>query len=173
MDSINGKVNNSNKMKTYAEGNNGYISPSSNSYLDNIKAEVETIDFDTDDIESEKEEEKVTPIKYSKNIWDSKDNPALYLNSNEFNISSESIGRYFYEIRSGISFGSVIINGERYIINSNGIEKSFDVKYTYDKEGEYVIKLDDIMYSKETLATFLTSKGIIQNSDEIAALTIM
>lgn len=112
-------------------------------------------------------------IKYSKNIWDSKDNPALYLNSNEFNISSESIGRYFYEIRSGISFGSVIINGERYIINSNGIEKSFDVKYTYDKEGEYVIKLDDIMYSKETLATFLTSKGIIQNSDEIAALTIM
>lgn len=104
---------------------------------------------------------------------DSKDNPALYLNSNEFNISSESIGRYFYEIRSGISFGSVIINGERYIINSNGIEKSFDVKYTYDKEGEYVIKLDDIMYSKETLATFLTSKGIIQNSDEIAALTIM
>lgn len=47
------------------------------------------------------------------------------------------------------------------------------MKYTYDKEGEYVIKLDDIMYSKETLATFLTSKGIIQNSDEIAALTIM
>ena len=129
METINGKVNNSNKMKTYAEGNNSYISSSSNSYLGNIKAKVETIDFDTDDIESEKEEEKVTPIKYSKNIWDSKDNLALYLNSNGFNISAKDIERYSYEIRSGISFGSAIIDGERYIINSNGIEKSFDVKY--------------------------------------------
>ena len=64
MEAINGKVNNSNKMKTYAEGNNNYISPSSSSYLGNIKSEVETIDFDiNEETQNEVVEEKVTPIK--------------------------------------------------------------------------------------------------------------
>lgn len=170
MEAINGKVNNSNKMKTYAEGNNNYISPSSSSYLGNIKSEVETIDFDiNEETQNEEVEEKVTPIKYSKHIWDSKDNLVLYLNSNGFNISRENIDRYLYEVRSGISYGSVIIDGERYIINSSGIKKSFDVKYNYDNEGENAFNLNDIMYSKDTLATFLISKGIIKDISELSS----
>lgn len=170
MDAIKGKVNNSNKMKTYAEGNNGYISPFNNGYLGNIKAEVETIDFDTDnDIENEKTEEKVTPIKYTKSIWDSRDNLALYLNSNGFNISAKDISNYGSSNVNGKVSGSVTIDGERYIINSNGIAKSFDVKYKYDKEGEYAFNLNDIMYSKDTFATFLISKGIIKDASELSS----
>ena len=157
-------------MKTYSEGNNGYISPFNNGYLGNIKAEVETIDFDTDnDIENEKTEEKVTPIKYTKSIWDSRDNLALYLNSNGFNISAKDISNYGSSNVNGKVSGSVTIDGERYIINSNGIAKSFDVKYKYDKEGEYAFNLNDIMYSKDTFATFLISKGIIKDASELSS----
>ena len=170
MEAINRKVNNSNKMKTYAEGNNNYISPSSSSYLGNIKSEVETIDFDiNEETQNEEVEEKVTPIKYSEHVWDSKENLVLYFNSNGFNIEVESIESYSHSVISGISFGSVTINGKRYLINSNGIEKSFDVEYNYDNEGEYAFNLNDIMYSKDTLATFLISKNIISDVSEISS----
>lgn len=170
MEAINGKVNNSNKMKTYAEGNNNYISPSSSSYLGNIKSEVETIDFDiNEETQNEEVEEKVTPIKYSEHVWDSKENLVLYFNSNGFNIEVESIESYSHSVISGISFGSVTINGKRYLVNSNGIEKSFDVEYNYDNEGEYAFNLNDIMYSKDTLATFLISKNIISDVSEISS----
>ena len=51
MDSINGKVNNSNNMKTYAEGNNSYVSPSTTDYLGRIQSSTEVMDFsDTEEV---------------------------------------------------------------------------------------------------------------------------
>ena len=166
METINGKVNNSNKIKTYAEGNNSYISPSSNSYLGNIKTEVETIDFDTDnDIESE---ETVKPKQYSDSIWNSSDNLADYLSSHGFNISAEDISNYGCSYMNGKMRGNVIAKGKCYLISQDGIEVGFNARYSYDKEGEYSFKIDDILYSKDTLATFLISKGIISSPLQIA-----
>ena len=166
METINGKVNNSNKMKTYAEGNNGYISPFNNSYLGNIKTEVETIDFDTDnDIKSE---EIVKPKQYSDSIWNSSDNLADYLSSHGFNISAEDISNYGCSYMNGKMRGNVIAKGKCYLVSQDGIEVGFNARYSYDKEGEYSFKIDDILYSKDTLATFLISKGIISSPLQIA-----
>ena len=170
MDAIKGKINDLNKMKTYAEGNNSYISPSSNSYLGNIKTEVETIDFDiNDDTQHEGTKEKVTSIKYSKHIWDSKDNLVLYLNSNGFNINANNISGYGCSFMNGQTVGYAIVDGKYYLVNKYGIEKGFMVKYSYDTEGEYAFNLKDILYSKDTLATFLISNGVISNVSEIAS----
>lgn len=170
MDAIKGKVNNSNKMKTYAEGNNSYISPSSNSYLGNIKTEVETIDFDTDNVvDSEKVEEKVTPIKYSKSIWNSHEKLTEYLNSHGFNIDKKDIVYSGYRNLDGQIYGCVNINGKYYLVNKYGIEQGFNISYSYDKEGEYSFNLNDIMYSKDTLATFLIANGVISNENEISS----
>lgn len=69
MDSINGKVNNSNKMKTYAEGNNSYVSPSASNYLGKIQSSTETMDFsDTEEISEEEQARikaaRLTAAKY-------------------------------------------------------------------------------------------------------------
>ena len=60
MDSINGKVNNSNNMKTYAEGNNSYVSPSTTDYLGRIQSSTEVMDF------SDTEEAAVTDTEAHK-----------------------------------------------------------------------------------------------------------
>lgn len=169
MDAINENVNNSNKMKTYAEGNNSYISPFNNSYLGNIKAEVEKIDFDTDnDIESEEAEEQIKPKQYSDSIWDSKDNIANYLSSHGYNISAKDISNYDCSYINMKIYGSVTANGKHYLISKDGIEVGFNASYSYDEDGEYSFKIDDILYSKDTLATFLISKGIISSPSQIA-----
>lgn len=169
MDAINENVNNSNKMKTYAEGNNSYISPFNNSYLGNIKAEVEKIDFDTDnDIESEEAEEQIKPKQYSDSIWDSKDNLANYLSSHGYNISAKDISNYDCSYINMKIYGSVTANGKHYLISKDGIEVGFNASYSYDEDGEYSFKIDDILYSKDTLATFLISKGIISSPSQIA-----
>ncbi len=69
MDSINGKVNNSNRMKTYAEGNNSYVSPSASNYLGKIQSSTEVMDFsDTEEISEEEQarikEARLTAAKY-------------------------------------------------------------------------------------------------------------
>lgn len=69
MDSINGKVNNSNNMKTYAEGNNSYVSPSTSNYLGKIQSSTEVMDFsDTEEISEEEQARikaaRLTAAKY-------------------------------------------------------------------------------------------------------------
>ncbi len=69
MDSINGKMNNSNKMKTYAEGNNSYVSSSSTDYLGRIQSSTEVMDFsDTEEISEEEQARikaaRLTAAKY-------------------------------------------------------------------------------------------------------------
>lgn len=69
MDSINGKINNSNKMKTYAEGNNSYVSSSTTDYLGRIRSSTEVMDFsDTEEISEEEQARikaaRLTAAKY-------------------------------------------------------------------------------------------------------------
>ena len=154
MDTINSGINNSNKMKTYAEGNNSYISPNIGNNRGNdknitVKADTETMDFSDVNVDSILAEEDSfavetnhisskpiyattlgTEIKFSKgysNVYDAANN------SNSLNLNS-----------------SIIFDGTSRInkfkaLDSNGNLVDLHIDVTEN------MNIDDIMYlvSKE------------------------
>ena len=168
MDTINSGINNSNKMKTYAEGNTNYISPNigNNRGKDKnitVKADTETMDFSDVDVDSILAEEDPfavetnhisskpiygttlgTEIKFSKgysNVYDAANN------NNSLNLNSSII----FDGTSKINKFKALDN------NGNLVDLHIDVTKN--------MNIDDIMYlvSKEAKKLGIDYDKIVVN----------
>lgn len=168
MDTINSGINNSNKMKTYAEGNTNYISPNIGNNRGNdknitVKADTETMDFSDVDVDSILAEEDPfavetnhisskpiygttlgTEIKFSKgysNVYDAANN------NNSLNLNSSII----FDGTSKINKFKALDN------NGNLVDLHIDVVKN--------MNIDDIMYlvSKEAKKLGIDYDKIVVN----------
>lgn len=168
MDTINSGINNSNKMKTYAEGNTNYISPNIGNNRGNdknipVKADTETMDFSDVDIDSILAEEDPLAVETnhisSKPIYGTTLGTEIKFSKGYSNVYDAANNSNSLNLNSGIIFDGTSKINKFKTLDNNGNLVDLHIDVTKN------MNIDDIMYlvSKEAKKLGIDYDKIVVN----------